>query len=96
MNEYRPHQAREALILMMEAQLERGRREKEGIEELRTRVEETLLGLEEGLDEKEGEEHGMSETDWREGRRHAEDEEWNRKIEAEKRIWEVLREDLGP
>ncbi|MCJ1404102.1 Mediator of RNA polymerase II transcription subunit 7 [Xylographa trunciseda] len=94
-NEYRPHQAREALILMMEAQVERGRREKEGIGELRTKVDELLAGLGEGLDEREGEENGVNGSGLSLGRVRGEDEEWERKMEDEKRMWEILREDFG-
>ncbi|MCJ1382372.1 Mediator of RNA polymerase II transcription subunit 7 [Xylographa soralifera] len=94
-NEYRPHQAREALILMMEAQVERGRREREGIAELRTRVDEMLGGLGEGLDESEQEENGVNGTGSGRGIGRGEDEEWEREMEDEKRMWEVLREDLG-
>ncbi|MCJ1392904.1 Mediator of RNA polymerase II transcription subunit 7 [Xylographa bjoerkii] len=94
-NEYRPHQAREALILMMEAQVERGRREKEGIGELKTRVDALLAGLGEGLDEREDEEIEVNGTGLSNGRGRGEDEEWEREQEDEKRMWEVLREDLG-
>ncbi|MCJ1417363.1 Mediator of RNA polymerase II transcription subunit 7 [Xylographa parallela] len=94
-NEYRPHQAREALILMMEAQVERGKREKEGIGELRTRVDEMLAGLGEGLVEKEAEENEVNVIGLGQGRRRGEDEEWESEMEDEKRMWEVLREDLG-
>ena len=94
-NEYRPHQAREALILMMEAQVERGKREKEGIRELSTRVDNLLAGLGEGLDEREMEEKGSNGTDLGQGRGGGEDEEWEREMEEEDRMWEILREDLG-
>ncbi|KAF2267351.1 MED7-domain-containing protein [Lojkania enalia] len=41
-NEYRPHQARETLINMMEEQLERKRAEVDGIRRMKEKVEETL------------------------------------------------------
>ncbi|OBT63449.1 hypothetical protein VE03_07160 [Pseudogymnoascus sp. 23342-1-I1] len=45
LNEYRPHQARESLILMMEAQLARSKAETDGIESMKTKVEGILAGL---------------------------------------------------
>jgi len=45
LNEYRPHQARESLILMMESQLARSKSETEGIERMKAKVEGILAGL---------------------------------------------------
>lgn len=45
LNEYRPHQARESLIMMMEDQLERSRNETAGIERMKVKVESILSGL---------------------------------------------------
>jgi mediator of RNA polymerase II transcription subunit 7 len=45
LNEYRPHQARESLILMMQDQLERSRAETEGIMRMKSEVEGLLEGL---------------------------------------------------
>jgi len=45
LNEYRPHQARESLILMMEEQLDRSKEETEGIERIKGKVERVLEGL---------------------------------------------------
>ena len=45
LNEYRPHQARESLILMMEAQLARSKAETKGIENMKAKVEGILAGL---------------------------------------------------
>jgi mediator of RNA polymerase II transcription subunit 7 len=44
-NEYRPHQARETLILEMERQVERKKREIEGVRKMRERVREVLEGF---------------------------------------------------
>ncbi len=44
-NEYRPHQARESLIAMMQAQLDRTRAETNAIRDARERVERVLEGL---------------------------------------------------
>jgi mediator of RNA polymerase II transcription subunit 7 len=45
LNEYRPHQARESLILMMQDQLDRSRAETQGIREMKEKVESILEGL---------------------------------------------------
>lgn len=45
LNEYRPHQARESLIMMMEDQLERSNSETAGIERMKAKVEGILNGL---------------------------------------------------
>lgn len=94
MNEYRPHQAREALILMMEAQVERGRREREEMGELKTRVEELLSGLGEELHERTREDSHMNEIDTGAGMNQGDVHEFNDKIDAERRVWEVLRENI--
>jgi mediator of RNA polymerase II transcription subunit 7 len=55
LNEYRPHQARESLILMMQDQLERSKAETEGILRMKAEVETVLAGLGKlGFSEKEG------------------------------------------
>lgn len=62
LNEYRPHQARESLILMMQDQLERSRSETEGIMRMKGEVEGLLVGLGDAKlveEEKGGEKEGM-------------------------------------
>jgi mediator of RNA polymerase II transcription subunit 7 len=44
-NEYRPHQARETLIREMERQVERKKREIEGVKKVKERVAEVLDGF---------------------------------------------------
>lgn len=95
MNEYRPHQAREALILLMEEQVERGKAEQKGMEELKAKVDEVLAGLGEGLD-RGGEDDGVGGgVDGAVTRSGHQSKEEKKKIEAEKRMWEFLREDVG-
>ena len=50
LNEYRPHQARETLILMMEEQLARSRAETDGIRNMKEKVDSILDGLGEQVD----------------------------------------------
>lgn len=45
LNEYRPHQARESLILLMQDQLDRSRAETQGIRDMKEKVEGILEGL---------------------------------------------------
>lgn len=52
-NEYRPHQARETLINMMEEQLERKRAEVDGIKRMKEKVEETFVEFSKNAPESE-------------------------------------------
>lgn len=45
LNEYRPHQARESLIMMMQDQLDRSRAETQGIRDMKEKVDGILEGL---------------------------------------------------
>ena len=87
LNEYRPHQARESLILMMKDQLERSRKETEGILKMKEEVEGVLEGLQKiGLGEREvvnGEANGVVAG--------------NRGIEGveELNVWEALGREFG-
>ena len=85
MNEYRPFQAREALIEMLEQQVERGKAEVEGMRKMREKVERVLMGLGEGLE---------NEGDCGDGRREVGKEEKGKKkkVEEEKRVWDFLEE----
>lgn len=82
-NEYRPHQARETLILMMEEQVERckseGRAGKEGAEGVRKVLEEVgrLEGVGKELLRGEGGTRGEGE------------------VEGDKRLWEVINREVG-
>ena len=89
-NGYRPHQARETLILMLEEQLERVRGETKGLGETVGRAKEVveMLGRE---DRGGGVGHGVETDQLREpvsqGNREEED--------VEKRIWTVLEREVG-
>ncbi|KAL5328266.1 hypothetical protein ACEPPN_001764 [Leptodophora sp. 'Broadleaf-Isolate-01'] len=84
LNEYRPHQARESLILMMQDQLERSRAETRAIGEMKKKVEGILEGLSVGLGvEKNGLENGVDVRHEREV------------VEEGKDVWEELEREFG-
>ncbi|CAO2647600.1 Nn.00g085220.m01.CDS01 [Neocucurbitaria sp. VM-36] len=84
-NEYRPHQARETLIAKMEEQLQRKRKEVEGVTKMGERVREVLEGFEKGVPGKK-EEVKMDYIVERE----------DDKIKAVQRhMWEAMDEILG-
>lgn len=84
-NEYRPHQARETLLRVLEEQVDRKRAEVEGVRKMGARVKEVLEGFERGVEEaKEREEEPPSE--------HGEEE---RRKERQREMWGVMDELLG-
>ncbi len=85
-NGYRPHQARETLILMMEEQLETVRGETRSVRESVERAK----GVMEGLGKQDPEQDRMADRKDAEGNRRKTMEE--RKT---KRIWEILEREVG-
>jgi mediator of RNA polymerase II transcription subunit 7 len=85
-NEYRPHQARETLIREMERQVERKRKEIEGVKQMKERVSEVLEGF--GRDVP-GEKMGETNEE------PAISSEEERKREAQRHMWQGLDEILG-
>lgn len=85
MNEYRPHQARETLIEMMEDQIRRGREETKGAKEMVGRVREALERVAAGDN---GDERAMGMEDRGEENEQAEDDE-------EKMVWKILEREVG-
>jgi mediator of RNA polymerase II transcription subunit 7 len=83
LNEYRPHQARESLIMMMEDQLERSKSEIEGIEGMKMKVEGILAGLEPPKPAN-GDDEGQETSDLNQ-----------RKYEDDEAIWEELVNEFG-
>jgi mediator of RNA polymerase II transcription subunit 7 len=80
-NEYRPHQARETLINIMQEQVERKKREIEGVQKMKERVRDVLEGFEKEVDAWNGsvdsdntEHHGSEAED---KRRTVQREMWN-------------------
>lgn len=84
-NEYRPHQARETLILEMERQVERKKREIEGVRKMRERVGEVLDGFGQEVPDKRVEKEEQIVV------KSAED----RKREAQSCMWQAMDEILG-
>lgn len=85
-NEYRPHQARETLINMMEDQLEKKRAEVEGVRRMKEKVEETLAEFEKNAPDRAT--SAMPED------RSAVSEEDKRK-EVQRHMWHAMDEILG-
>jgi mediator of RNA polymerase II transcription subunit 7 len=88
LNAYRPHQARETLILMMEEQIRTIRAETEAVRESVGRAREVVEGLARG-----GEGGDMN---GRTGEVESEGEKRRGVNERrEKRVWEVLEREVG-
>ncbi|OCL09873.1 putative RNA polymerase II mediator complex protein [Glonium stellatum] len=85
-NEYRPHQARETLILMMEDQLEKKRAEVEGIKRMKQKIDDVLAGLAKNALEL------ADVMDAENTRSQSPDEQ---RKEDQRRMWHVLNEELG-
>ncbi|KAH7069849.1 mediator of RNA polymerase II transcription subunit 7 [Paraphoma chrysanthemicola] len=83
-NEYRPHQARETLILEMERQVERKKREIEGVRKMKERVGEVLEGFGREIPAEKVAENGEVVVGEEERRR-----------DAQRGMWRALDEVLG-
>ncbi|KAL9072577.1 MAG: hypothetical protein Q9157_005037 [Trypethelium eluteriae] len=84
-NEYRPHQARETLIMMMEEQLARKEAEVEGINRMSEKIEEVLAKL------------GTEEGDCAMATEDRSDEEMLRQenMDGQRRLWQLMDEDVS-
>lgn len=87
MNEYRPHQARETLIEMMEEQIRRGKEETKGAKDMVRRVREALEKVAGGND---GDERAIEVNGRGENNEQIEDEN-----DEEKMVWRVLEREVG-
>lgn len=92
-NEYRPHQARETLIGIMEAQLERKREEVEGVRRMGQRVKEVLEGFERDAPGKVDEEEGANEKQTAGLSGAAQDAS---KKDVQRAMWAAMDDILGP
>jgi mediator of RNA polymerase II transcription subunit 7 len=93
-NEYRPHQARESLILRMEDEIEKGRKEVEEVRVLRERVEALLGAQDGGVDALAGGVGLNGHTEGANGVNGTEaakaDEKGAREAQVQRAIWDVL------
>lgn len=89
-NGYRPHQARETLILMLEEQLERVRGETKGVGDAVGRAKEVVETL--GREDQRGVGQGGGEMDQPRMRESKGD---SKERNVEKRIWGVLEKEVG-
>lgn len=85
MNEYRPHQARETLIEMMEDQIRRGREETKGAKEMSGRVKEVLERV-------AAWDHGDEKVLWAKA---GSEEKEDVAEDEEKMIWRILESEAG-
>jgi mediator of RNA polymerase II transcription subunit 7 len=88
-NEYRPHQARETLINIMQEQVERKKREIEGVKKMKERVRNVLEGFEKEVDAWNG-----SGVDSDNAEHHGSEAEDKRRI-VQREMWNAMDEILG-
>jgi mediator of RNA polymerase II transcription subunit 7 len=84
LNEYRPHQARESLILMMQDQLDKSRAETLGIKAMKEKVEGILVGLGQ-----------MQVVEKEEDTIMGEDIAVNQEVQEGKDVWDELEREFG-
>jgi mediator of RNA polymerase II transcription subunit 7 len=89
-NEYRPHQARETLINIMQEQVERKKREVEGVKKMKERVRDVLEGFEKEVDAWSGNENAIDAAEDYTGP-EAED----KRRAVQKSMWDAMDELLG-
>ncbi|KAL8944067.1 MAG: hypothetical protein Q9211_000732, partial [Gyalolechia sp. 1 TL-2023] len=89
-NEYRPHQARETLIYMMEEQVERCKMETKACEEASQRVRRVLEEVEKGerLDQLDAGTAGLE-------KQSKSGNEESLRMKSESRVWEVIEQEVG-
>lgn len=86
LNLYRPHQARESLIMMMEEQLARSREEIKQMDKIKADIENAL-------DQLEAEGKQITSAAQPEGVSQGEEEDARRAIEDSRLMWDLLDED---
>lgn len=84
-NEYRPHQARETLILMMEEQLERKKAEVEGVKRMKAKIEEALASFRDSSPD-------LEDLDVDKSQKSTEDE---KRKELQRHMWRAIEEAIG-
>ncbi|CAF9937259.1 MAG: Mediator of RNA polymerase II transcription subunit 7 [Heterodermia speciosa] len=89
-NGYRPHQARETLIEMMEEQIRKGREEIKICDEAKTKIKQVLSGL--GKADRELEGKGTASVERQAGNKRKREVSTE---EEDRRVWELLRKEIG-
>ncbi|KAI9841896.1 MAG: Mediator of RNA polymerase II transcription subunit 7 [Thelocarpon superellum] len=87
LNEYRPHQARESLALLMEEQLDRCRAETETIRQMKAKVERVLEGVSDEMEKME--------TTSTAALADVTKAEATARLGVERRVWALLDQELG-
>ena len=88
-NGYRPHQARETLILMMQEQVEKVRAETKAVRESMERAREVVDGI--GREDRTEEERMKVDKD----EAFAERRKKKRREVNDRKVWEVLEREVG-
>ena len=88
-NEYRPYQAREALIKMLEDQIQRSKDEIHGVQEMKIKVDGVLKSIADDV-----EKDGLSKEDNRISEKSEEERYAAMQVEEERRVWVELEMDL--
>ena len=91
LNDFRPHQARETLIEMMEEQVRRGREEIRLCEETKVKVRDVLSGLGKVTEEPEVKEKAFVERQVGRGKRKLE----AKREDENRRVWRFLDKEIG-
>ena len=89
-NAWRPHQAKEMLIQMMEEQIHTIRAESERCRQSVQKAREVVEGI--GKEDVKTKQTGVVEVRGKESR---EEEAWKRKKSREKRVWDVIQREVG-
>ncbi|KAI9800889.1 MAG: Mediator of RNA polymerase II transcription subunit 7 [Piccolia ochrophora] len=95
LNEYRPHQARETLILMMEEQLAKCREETRSVRALKEKVEAVLDGIADEVDGAVGSKGEGVGGKGGGGKARGDTREMGRRKREARRVWEALEREVG-
>ena len=98
-NQYRPHQARESLVLMMEEQLDRFRVEKDSLKESKTKMEDLMKTIRAGGTmgpHKDDQSRGSDSSNGKvNGTMNGISDEADGRREKQRQRWATLEEELG-
>lgn len=89
-NEYRPYQAREQLITLLESQVARARAEIRGVEDMRKKVNNVLRSIADGV-----ERDGLAKEVDSLPEKTEEERKADAQLDEERRVWEELELEIG-